>query len=167
MIYLFKNNTDSAGNSYGCHENYLTEPQDDFAHYTRSSSRSSSPARSSRGAARCSRRPAAPFCICQRAEHIWEGVSLGHHPQPPDHQHPRRAPRRCRAFPPAHVIVGDSNMSEYATFLKVGTTELLLRMLEDPGTVLRDLTLENPSGPSARSATTSLQAQGRLATAAR
>ena len=33
-IYLFKNNTDSAGNSYGCHENYLTSRRDDFAHYT-------------------------------------------------------------------------------------------------------------------------------------
>ena len=43
-----------------------------------------------------------------------------------------------------HVIVGDSNMSEYATYLKVGATSILLRMLEDPQTVLRDLTLENP-----------------------
>ena len=33
VIYLFKNNTDSAGNSYGCHENYLTSRRDDFAHY--------------------------------------------------------------------------------------------------------------------------------------
>ncbi len=43
-----------------------------------------------------------------------------------------------------HVIVGDSNMSEYATFLKVGATSIVLRMLEDPSTVMRDLTLENP-----------------------
>src|SRR3546814_13186701 len=43
-----------------------------------------------------------------------------------------------------HVIVGDSNMSEYTTFLKVGATSILLRMLEDPSQVLRDLTLENP-----------------------
>jgi proteasome accessory factor A len=43
-----------------------------------------------------------------------------------------------------HVIVGDSNMSEYATFLKVGATSILLRMLEDPSFVLRDMTLENP-----------------------
>src|SRR5207253_1224069 len=43
-----------------------------------------------------------------------------------------------------HVIVGDSNMSEYATFLKVGATSILLRMLEDPSVVLRDMTLENP-----------------------
>ena len=42
------------------------------------------------------------------------------------------------------MIVGDSNMSEYSTFLKVGTTSILLRMLEDPGVVLRDMTLENP-----------------------
>ncbi|MDA8184360.1 MAG: proteasome accessory factor PafA2 family protein, partial [Actinomycetota bacterium] len=33
-VYLFKNNTDSAGNSYGCHENYLTGRRDDFSHYT-------------------------------------------------------------------------------------------------------------------------------------
>ena len=33
VVYLFKNNTDSAGNSYGCHENYLTSRRDDFAHY--------------------------------------------------------------------------------------------------------------------------------------
>jgi proteasome accessory factor A len=43
-----------------------------------------------------------------------------------------------------HVIVGDSNMSEYATFLKVGATSILLRMLEEPNVVLRDMTLENP-----------------------
>ena len=43
-----------------------------------------------------------------------------------------------------HVIVGDSNMSEHATFLKVGATGLLLRMLEEPNVVLRDMTLENP-----------------------
>ena len=42
------------------------------------------------------------------------------------------------------MIVGDSNMSEYATFLKIGTTSILLAMLEDSSTVLRDLTLENP-----------------------
>ena len=42
------------------------------------------------------------------------------------------------------MIVGDSNMSEYATFLKVGTASILLRMLEDPSVVLRDMTLENP-----------------------
>ena len=42
------------------------------------------------------------------------------------------------------MIVGDSNMSEYTTFLKVGAAAVMLRMLEDPHVVLRDLTLENP-----------------------
>ena len=42
-----------------------------------------------------------------------------------------------------HVIVGDSNMSEYAALLKIGSTDLVLRMIEE-GTVMRDLTLENP-----------------------
>ena len=43
-----------------------------------------------------------------------------------------------------HVIVGDSNMSEYATFLKIGATSIMLRMLEDSSVVMRDMTLENP-----------------------
>jgi proteasome accessory factor A len=42
------------------------------------------------------------------------------------------------------VIVGDSNMSEYSTFLKVGATSIVLRMLEEEGSPWRDLTLENP-----------------------
>ena len=42
------------------------------------------------------------------------------------------------------MIVGDSNMSEYSTFLKVGAASILLRMLEEPNVVLRDMTLENP-----------------------
>ena len=42
------------------------------------------------------------------------------------------------------MIVGDSNMSEYAAFLKVGACGLLLRMLEEPNVVFRDMTLENP-----------------------
>ncbi len=53
-----------------------------------------------------------------------------------------------------HVIVGDSNMSEWTTFMKVGITDLVLRMVE-ANTVMRDLTLENPiRRDRARSATT-------------
>ena len=43
-----------------------------------------------------------------------------------------------------HVIVGDSNMSEYTTFLKLGSTACMLRMIESDDISLRDLTLENP-----------------------
>jgi proteasome accessory factor A len=144
-IYLFKNNTDSAGNSYGCHENYLTSRRDDFSHYTevlipflvsrQIYSGAGKVLQTARGAV---------FCLSQRAEHIWEGVSSATTRSRPiinTRDEPHADAEKYRRL---HVIVGDSNMSEYATYLKVGTTSILLRMLEDPQTVLRDLTLENP-----------------------
>ena len=86
----------------------------------------------------------AMFCISQRAEHIWEGVSSATTRRRPiinTRDEPHADAERYRRL---HVIVGDSNMSEYATFLKVGATVILLRMLEEPSVVLRDMTLENP-----------------------
>jgi proteasome accessory factor A len=84
------------------------------------------------------------YCIAQRAEHIWEGVSSATTRSRPiinTRDEPHADAERYRRL---HVIVGDSNMSEYTTFLKVGATAVMLRMLEDPGVVLRDMTLENP-----------------------
>src|ERR1019366_5252286 len=78
----------------------------------------------------------AVYCVSQRAEHIWESVSAATTRSRPiinTRDEPHADAERFRRL---HVIVGDSNMSEYATFLKVGTTSILLRMLEDPGTVL-------------------------------
>ena len=86
----------------------------------------------------------AMYSIAQRAEHIWEGVSSATTRSRPiinTRDEPHADAERFRRL---HVIVGDSNMSEYTSFLKVGATALLLRMMEDPGVVLRDLTLENP-----------------------
>ncbi|MGH9120548.1 MAG: proteasome accessory factor PafA2 family protein, partial [Acidimicrobiales bacterium] len=86
----------------------------------------------------------AVYCLSQRAEHIWEGVSSATTRSRPiinTRDEPHADAERFRRL---HVIVGDSNMSEYATFLKVGATSILLRMLEDPSVVLRDMTLENP-----------------------
>ncbi len=86
----------------------------------------------------------ATFCLSQRAEHIWEGVSSATTRSRPiinTRDEPHADAERFRRL---HVIVGDSNMSEYATFLKVGATSIILAMLEDSSTVLRDLTLENP-----------------------
>src|SRR5829696_3700600 len=145
VIYLFKNNTDSAGNSYGCHENYLTSRRDDFSHYAevlipffvsrQIYSGAGKVLQTARGAM---------FCIAQRAEHIWEGVSSATTRSRPI-INPRDEPHAdAERYRRLHVIVGDSNMSEYATFLKVGATSILLRMLEDPTVVLRDMTLENP-----------------------
>ncbi|HLI15723.1 MAG TPA: Pup--protein ligase [Acidimicrobiales bacterium] len=145
VVYLFKNNTDSAGNSYGCHENYLTSRRDDFAHYAEVLIPFLVSRQIYAGAGKVLQTArGAMYCISQRAEHIWEGVSSATTRSRPiinTRDEPHADAERYRRL---HVIVGDSNMSEYATFLKVGATSILLRMLEDPAVVLRDMTLENP-----------------------
>ncbi len=145
VVFLFKNNTDSAGNSYGCHENYLTSRRDDFAHYAEVLIPFLVSRQIYAGAGKVLQTArGAMYCISQRAEHIWEGVSSATTRSRPiinTRDEPHADAERYRRL---HVIVGDSNMSEYATFLKVGTTSILLRMLEDPAVVLRDMTLENP-----------------------
>ncbi|CAN5461973.1 Pup--protein ligase [soil metagenome] len=144
-IYLFRNNTDSAGNSYGCHENYLTSRDDDLNHYTEVLIPFLVSRQISAGAGKVLQTArGAQFSISQRAEHIWEGVSSATTRSRPiinTRDEPHADSDRFRRL---HVIVGDSNMSEYATFLKVGACSLILRMLEDPTVVLRDMTLENP-----------------------
>ncbi len=144
-IYLFKNNTDSAGNSYGCHENYLTSRRDDFTHYTEVLIPFFVSRQIYAGAGKVLQTArGATYSISQRAEHIWEGVSSATTRSRPiinTRDEPHADAERYRRL---HVIVGDSNISEYATFLKVGATSIVLRMLEEPGIVLRDLTLENP-----------------------
>lgn len=81
--------------------------------------------------------------MAQRAEHIWEGISSATTRSRPiinTRDEPHADAERYRRL---HVIAGDSNMSEYVTFVKVGTTAALLQMLEDD-VVFRDLSLENP-----------------------
>ncbi|MDA8047608.1 MAG: Pup--protein ligase [Actinomycetota bacterium] len=145
VVFLFKNNTDSAGNSYGCHENYLTSRRDDFAHYAEVLIPFLVSRQIYAGAGKVLQTArGAMYCISQRAEHIWEGVSSATTRSRPiinTRDEPHADAERYRRL---HVIVGDSNMSEYATFLKIGASSILLRMLEDPGVVLRDMTLENP-----------------------
>ncbi|HEX7460095.1 MAG TPA: proteasome accessory factor PafA2 family protein, partial [Acidimicrobiales bacterium] len=144
-IYLFKNNTDSAGNSYGCHENYLTSRRDDFTHYTEVLIPFLVSRQAYAGAGKVLQTArGAVFCLSQRAEHIWEGVSSATTRSRPIINTRDEPHADAEKFRRLHVIVGDSNMSEYATFLKIGATSIVLRMLEDPSTVLRDLTLENP-----------------------
>ncbi|MBM3662168.1 MAG: Pup--protein ligase [Actinobacteria bacterium] len=144
-IYLFRNNTDSAGNSYGCHENYLTSRDDDLSHYTEVLIPFLVTRQIYAGAGKVVHTArGAQFSLAQRAEHIWEGVSSATTRSRPiinTRDEPHADSDRFRRL---HVIVGDSNMSEYATFLKVGACSLVLRMLEDPGVVLRDMSLENP-----------------------
>jgi proteasome accessory factor A len=145
VIYLFKNNTDSAGNSYGCHENYLTSRRDDFGHYAEVLIPFLVSRQIYAGAGKVLQTArGAQYCIAQRAEHIWEGVSSATTRSRPiinTRDEPHADAEKYRRL---HVIVGDSNMSEYTTYLKVGAAAVLLRMLEDPAVVLRDMTLENP-----------------------
>jgi proteasome accessory factor A len=144
-IYLFKNNTDSAGNSYGCHENYCTTRRDDFSSYAEVLIPFLVSRQIYAGAGKVLQTArGAMYCVSQRAEHIWEGVSSATTRSRPiinTRDEPHADAERYRRL---HVIVGDSNMSEYTNFLKVGAASLMLRMLEEPQVVLRDMTLENP-----------------------
>ena len=144
-IHLFKNNTDSAGNSYGCHENYLTNRTDDMAHYNEVLIPFLVSRQIYAGAGKVLQTArGAMFSVSQRAEHIWEGVSSATTRSRPIINTRDEPHADAEHFRRLHVIVGDSNMSEYTTYLKVGAMAVLLRMVEDPSCVLRDLTLENP-----------------------
>jgi proteasome accessory factor A len=143
-IYLFKNNTDSAGNSYGCHENYLVGRHGEFSRLADVLIPFLVTRQIICGAGKVLQTPrGAVYCVSQRAEHIWEGVSSATTRSRPiinTRDEPHADAERFRRL---HVIVGDSNMSETTMLLKVGATDLVLRMVE-AGTVMRDLTLENP-----------------------
>jgi proteasome accessory factor A len=143
-IYLFKNNTDSAGNSYGCHENYSVGRHGEFGRLADVLIPFLVTRQIICGAGKVLQTPrGAVYCVSQRAEHIWEGVSSATTRSRPiinTRDEPHADAERFRRL---HVIVGDSNMSETTMLLKVGATDLVLRMVE-AGTVMRDLTLENP-----------------------
>ena len=143
-MFLFKNNTDSAGNSYGCHENYLVARQGEFARMADVLIPFFVTRQVYCGAGKVLHGPrGAQFCLSQRAEHIWEGVSSATTRSRPiinTRDEPHADAERFRRL---HVIVGDSNMSEWTNLMKVGITDLVLRMVEE-NTVMRDLTLENP-----------------------
>ncbi len=143
-VYLFKNNTDSAGNSYGCHENYLLDRTSDFAQLAATFI----PFLISRqiivGAGKVIQTPrGASYAISQRADHIWEGVSSATTRSRPIINTRDEPHADADLFRRLHVIVGDSNMSETTTMLKVTSAHLVLRMIEE-GVVLRDMTLANP-----------------------
>ncbi len=143
-IYLFKNNTDSAGNSYGCHENYCIGRQGEFGRLADVLIPYLVTRQIICGAGKVLQTPrGAVYCVSQRAEHIWEAVSSATTRSRPiinTRDEPHGDAERFRRL---HVIVGDSNMSETTMLLKVGATDLVLRMIE-AGVVMRDLTLENP-----------------------
>lgn len=143
-IYLFKNNTDSAGNSYGCHENFLVERSVDFP----AMAEGFIPFLISRqviaGAGKVLQTPRGSlYSLSQRADHIWEGISSATTRSRPIINTRDEPHADADLYRRLHVIVGDSNMSETTTMVKVATADLVLRMLES-GTVMRDMSLENP-----------------------
>src|SRR6201992_2595346 len=143
-IYLFKNNTDSAGNSYGCHENYLVSRHGEFGRLADILIPFLVTRQLICGAGKVLQTPrGAVYCLSQRAEHIWEGVSSATTRSRPiinTRDEPHADAERYRRL---HVIVGDSNMNESTTLLQLGSADLVLRMFEH-GVTFRDLTLENP-----------------------
>ena len=146
-IYLFKNNTDSAGNSYGCHENYLVPRHEELGRLTDILTPFLVTRQMICGAGKVLQTPrGAVYCVSQRAEHIWESVSSATTRSRPiinTRDEPHADAERFRRL---HVIVGDSNMSETTMLLKVGSTDLVLRMIEAGAVLreLRDMTLDNP-----------------------
>ncbi len=143
-IHLFKNNLDSAGNSYGCHENYLIRRRSDFGRtaevlvpflITRQILTGSGHVLvTSRGPL---------YTFSQRADHLWEATSSATTRSRPIINTRDEPHADAEEYRRLHVISGDSSMSQTTTMLKVGMTDLVLRMLE-AGVVFRDLTLENP-----------------------
>ena len=143
-IYLFKNNTDSAGNSYGCHENYLVSRAGELSRLADVLIPFLVTRQIIVGAGKITQTPrGASYSVSQRAEHIWEGVSSATTRSRPiinTRDEPHADAEKYRRL---HVIVGDSNMCEASTMLKVGTASLVLEMIE-AGVPFRDFSLDNP-----------------------
>ena len=144
QIHLFKNNMDAAGNSYGCHENFSVSRKKNFEEVTESIIPFLITRQIFCGAGKwISSSKGANFQISQRAEHMWESVSSATTRSRPiinTRDEPHADPEEYRRL---HIIVGDSNMSETTTVLKVATTELMLRAAE-LGLLKDKFIIENP-----------------------
>jgi proteasome accessory factor PafA2 len=147
-IVVYKNNSDGKGNSYGCHENYLMDRAVPFGRivhhvmphfisrqiYT-GSGKVGSEAPSGEGV---------EYQLSQRAEFFEEEVGLETTLKRPivnTRDEPHADASKYRRL---HVIVGDANLAEVATFLKVGTTALVLAMIEDDYLADKDFSLAAP-----------------------
>ena len=143
-VYLFKNNTDSAGNSYGSHENYLIPRRGEFSRLAEILIPFLVTRQLIAGAGKILKTPhGATYAFSQRADHIWEGVSSATTRSRPIINTRDEPHADAEFYRRLHVIVGDSNMSETTALLKVGTVDLILRMIE-AGVIMRDMRMENP-----------------------
>jgi proteasome accessory factor A len=136
-IVVYKNNSDGKGNSYGCHENYLMSRRVPFGQIVAHATTHVVTRQIFTGAGKVgaevpgSRTDEVPFQITQRADFFEEEVGLETTLKRPiinTRDEPHADAQKYRRL---HVIAGDANMSEVATFLKLGTTAMLLSMVED------------------------------------
>ncbi len=181
-IVVYKNNSDGKGNSYGCHENYLMDRTVPFGRIVTHVTPHFVTRQLYTGAGKVGtevggRRAEVPFQLTQRADFFEEEVGLETTLKRPivnTRDEPHADAQKYRRL---HVIVGDANLSELSTFLKVGTTMLMLCMIEDdalsrtfdlmsPVWALRqvsaDLTLSQPLELSDGSTITALEIQWEL-----
>jgi proteasome accessory factor PafA2 len=145
-VFIYKNNSDGKGNSYGCHENYLVDRKVPFPILVKHLipffvSRQVFTGAGKVGAENGTE--AVDYQISQRADFFEVEVGLETTFKRPiinTRDEPHANPELYRRL---HVIVGDANMSEISTYLKMGTTSLLLRMIEDDF-IEDDFTLAEP-----------------------
>jgi proteasome accessory factor A len=136
-IVIHKNNSDGKGNSYGCHENYLMAREVPFGRLARQITAHFVTRQVFCGAGKVGcelpGRPhdEVPYQLSQRADFFEEEIGLETTLKRPivnTRDEPHADPQKYRRL---HVIVGDANLSEVATYLKVGTTAIVLSMIED------------------------------------
>lgn len=143
-IHLIKNNVDSAGNSYGCHENYLIRRRRDFRARVDDLVPFFISRQAITGAGHIRTKPGgAEYEISQRADQMWDAISSASTRSRPivnTRDEPHGDIEKYRRM---HVMVGDTNMSEVSTALKFATTEMLLTLLDD-GVIMPKLKLLDP-----------------------
>ena len=143
-LSIFKNNTDFVGNSYGCHENYLVDRDVDFYYLAEQLIPFLVTRQIYTGAGKVFQtQDGIHYCVSQRAQHIYQKIS-GTTTNDRSIINTRDEPHADREkYRRLHVIVGDSNMSEYTNFVKVGACSIVLQMIED-NYINKDFTLRNP-----------------------
>jgi proteasome accessory factor A len=148
-IVVYKNNSDRKGNSYGTHENYLMDRAVPFGRIVQHVmphfiSRQIYTGAGKVGSEVLSGDSQIPFQLTQRADFFEEEVGLETTLKRPivnTRDEPHADAQKYRRL---HVIVGDANMAQVATYLKVGVTALVLAMIEDDYFGDVDLTLAAP-----------------------
>ena len=144
-LNIYKNNTDFIGNSYGCHENYLVDRNANFYYLAEQLIPFLVTRQIYSGAGKIvyDKRHGARYTISQRANYICQKIS-GTTTNDRSIINTRDEPHADEeSYRRLHVIVGDSNMSEFSTYLKTGSASIVLRMIED-GFVNKDFSLRNP-----------------------